>query len=622
MAKQKLSFDDLSRIDSRSELRAALALSRLTLSLPQARTLAAHARGLAPALEPLRVGVVHTYTSDLLDPWLDLAGTLEGFDVATYHAPYGLALQEARADSALVAHQPDVTLLLLRREDIHPDLQQPVMGLSPEDQKTLSEEFAERLLSIVGQFRDQKVGHLLVTFLPSLAGPGLGLYDAQAERSEGAWWAATKLLIGNRIRDGLSSTLFLDLDEMLTQIGRAAFFDMRYWYSARFPFAAEAARELARRVISVGVVRKTPKAKVLVLDADNTLWGGIIGEDGLNGIALGPDYPGSAFVDFQKRLLALQQRGFILALCSKNNVADLDQVLREHPHQILKDEHFAARRVNWTPKPDNLVSLAEELNLGLDSFIFVDDSDHEVAAVRHRLPQVEVIQTPSRPVDVPTCLDHVARLEVLSLTAEDLAKTEMYAQERRRREFSESLGQSGGGVGDYLAKLGMKMRIALDPAEHLARVSQLTQKTNQFNLTTRRYDEHQIQEFIDSPDWLVADFSLADTFGDSGIVGLAMFRRTGAAQAELDTFLMSCRVIGREAESAFMHSLLRHLADQGVREVVADYKPTAKNDLVKNFLPLQGFRRDADGRYRMDLSATPPKPEDAFPIQVDMPVPA
>lgn len=622
MAKQKLSFDDLSRIDSRSELRAALALSRLTLSLPQARTLATHARGLSPALQPMRIGVVHTYTSDLLDPWFDLAGALEGFDVATYHAPYGLALQEARDDSALVAHQPDVTLLLLRREDIHPDLQRPVSGLAPDDQKALSQEFADRLLSIVGPFRNQEVGHLVVTFLPPLGGPGLGLYDAQAERSEAAWWAATKALVGSRIRETLSATLFLDLDEILAQIGRAGFFDTRYWYSARFPFAAEAARELARRVVSVGVVRRTPKAKVLVLDADNTLWGGIIGEDGLNGIALGPDYPGSAFVDFQKRLLALQQRGFILALCSKNNAADLDQVLREHPHQILKDEHFAARRVNWTPKPDNLVSLAEELNLGLDSFIFVDDSDHEVAAVRHRLPQVEVIQTPARPVDVPMCLDHVARLEVLSLTAEDLAKTEMYAQERRRREFSESVGQDGGGVGDYLTRLGMKMRIGLDPAEHLARLSQLTQKTNQFNLTTRRYDEHQMHGFLDSADWLVADFSLADTFGDSGIVGLAMFRRVGSAQAELDTFLMSCRVIGREAESAFMHALLRHLAEQGVREITADYVPTAKNGLVKDFLPRQGFRLDPDGRYRMDLSQTPPRAEGDFPIQVDLPVPA
>ena len=174
--------------------------------------------------------------------------------------------------------------------------------------------------------------------------------------------------------------------------------------------------------MDLGVVLKFPKAKVIVLDADNTLWGGIIGEDGIDGIALGSDYPGNAFLQFQRRLLDYQQRGFILALCSKNNAADVDQVLKQHPHQLLRDEHFAARRVNWLPKPDNLVSLAEELNLGLDSFIFVDDSDHECAAVRQRLPQVEVVRTPSRPIDIPGCLEHVSRLEVLSLTAEDMVK--------------------------------------------------------------------------------------------------------------------------------------------------------------------------------------------------------
>jgi HAD superfamily phosphatase (TIGR01681 family) len=573
MAKTKFAFDDLTQISSRSELRAALAMSRLSLSIPQAQTLSAHAKTLTPGLQPLRLGVVHTYTSDLLDPWLDLAASLEGLEIATYHAPYGLALQEAREGSDLLAHQPDVTLLLLRREDIHPDLQRPITGLPPADQQALGAEFADRLLSIAGQFRAHKIGQLVVTLLPSLTGPGLGVYDAQAERSESAWWASTRTLIGTRIRETLNATVYLDLDEVVQQVGRQSFFDQRYWYSARFPFAADAARELARRVVSIGVLGKTPKAKVIVLDADNTLWGGVIGEDGMNGIGLGPDYPGSAFVDFQKRLLAYQQRGFILALCSKNNTADLDQVLREHPHQVLKDEHFAARRVNWVPKPDNLISLAEELNLGLDSFIFVDDSDHECAAVRHR-----------------------------------------------RREFSEKLEQGGSGAGDYLAKLEMKMRIGLDPAEHLARLSQLTQKTNQFNLTTRRYDEHQMQGFIDSNDWVVADFSLADTFGDSGIVGLAMFRKLEAKRAELDTFLMSCRVIGREAESAFMHSLLRLMADQGVEEVIADYKPTAKNELVKNFLPQQGFRLGDDGRYRMQLAETPPKPESAFPIQMDMPI--
>jgi FkbH-like protein len=467
-------------------------------------------------------------------------------------------------------------------------------------------------------FRAHKIGQIVLTLLPSPSANALGVFDAQSERAESAWWAQLKSDIGAYLRDSLKAALFLDLDDVLHQLGRQHFFDLRYWYSARFPFTADAAREFARRLMSIGAVLKFPRAKVIVLDADNTLWGGIVGEDGMSGIALGPDYPGNAYVDFQRRILDFQQRGFILALCSKNNAADVDEVLKTHPHQILRDEHFAAKRVNWTPKPDNLASLAEELNLGLDSFIFVDDSDHECAAVRHNLPQVEVVQTPAKPVEVPSCLDKIARLEILALTKEDRAKTEMYAQERRRRQLSDEIEQTGGGVGDYLSKLNMKMRVELDPAPHLARLSQLTQKTNQFNLTTRRYDEQRMQEFMRSPEWLVADFSLADTFGDSGIVGLAILRKLGGGKAELDTFLMSCRVIGREAEAAFLHTLLRQLQQDGVAEIVADYLPTAKNSLVKNFLPEQGFIKDGDGRYRRNLRERAPQPESAFPIAVEL----
>jgi FkbH-like protein len=349
-------------------------------------------------------------------------------------------------------------------------------------------------------------------------------------------------------------------------------------------------------------VSKYPKAKVIALDADNTLWGGIIGEDGMNGIALGPEYPGNAFVAFQRRLLEFQQRGFILVLCSKNNPADLDEVLQKHPHQVLRSEHFAARRVNWEPKPRNLVALAEELNLGLNSFVFVDDSDHECAVVRHELPQVEVVQTPQSPIAVPSCLDRVARLEILSLTAEDRAKTTMYVQERLRRELLQSVNPDGGNVVDYLRSLQMRMRICFDEPKQLARLSQLTLKTNQFNLTTRRYDERQVQDFLESPDWLVAHFSLADVFGDSGVVGLAIAHRTSPVRAELDTFLMSCRVIGRGAETAFLEAVLARLKSDGIEEVVAEFLPTSKNALVKDFLPSHGFTMGPDGRFLRSLS--------------------
>lgn len=616
MATISAEFDELLSISNLGDLRAGVFRWRASISLPQAQRLRAHAASMGEQTSELRIGIVHTYTSDLLDPWLDMWGALNGLHVLTYHAAYGLALQEANAGSGLLRHRPDISLLMLRLEDLHPALARPIVALDAEGQRRLRVEALTQLRSFVAAFRAQSVGRLVLTFLPAQGGPALGHYDAQAESPEAAWREAFKSEVGRWMREAVPSSLYLDLDDVLLQVGRNAFFDRRYWYTAQFPFTPEAAREIARRVVGVGVLLKTPQAKVLVLDADNTLWGGIIGEDGVDGIALGPDYPGVAYRDFQRRLLDFRQRGFILAMCSKNDAADVDRVLRDHPHQILRDSDFTARRVNWLSKAENLVSLAEELRLGLDSFVFLDDSDHECAAVRYALPQVEVIRTPARALDVPTCLDHVARLEVLALTSEDVAKTELYAQERRRRELNENIGRAGGAVGDYLASLAMTMQIHLDAEGHLARLSQLTQKTNQFNLTTRRYDEQQMKVLIAAGDWLVADFSLLDVFGDSGIVGLALLRRRSPRRVELDTFLMSCRVIGREAEAAFLHALLRRLAEAGIVEVEAEFIPTAKNGLAKSFLVDQGFEPVAGGRAYRDLRANPPRTEAQFPITV------
>jgi FkbH-like protein len=615
MSKRKLDLDELLELETRDALRQALQPAATPMST-QIQRITERAAELSPAMVELRLAVVHSYTSELLDPWLAMAGALEGLDIKTYHAPYGLNLEEADAGSGLVAHAPDITLMLLRREDLHPDLTRPAAALSPAEQAGLSSDALERLFAVIEAFRAHEIGHLIISILPQLNGPALGIYDPQSERSEAAWWSALKVDIGCRLR-GVAASLFLDLDEVMAQVGRDAFFDPRLWYSARFPFAAPAAYEFSRRVVGLGAALKFPKVKVIALDADNTLWGGIIGEDGYDGIALGHEYPGNAYLAFQRRLLDFQQRGFILALCSKNNPADVEQVLNDHPHQILKPGHFAAIRVNWEPKPDNLVSLAEELNLGLDSFIFVDDSDYECALVCRELPEVEVIRTPARPVDVPYCLDQVSRLEVLSLTAEDLKKTEMYAQESMRRQVRQRAERNGGLEG-YLASLEMVMTVRIDDPAPLKRLSQLTQKTNQFNLTTRRYDEMHMRQLIDASDWMVGYFSLKDVFGDSGIVGLALFDLSTPAVAELDTFLMSCRVIGRKAESAFINALLKRLAAAGVREVLADFLPTPKNGLVTNFLPDHGFAAEAGGRFRRDLIASPPLPDGVYPMAVEM----
>lgn len=590
-----------------------------SITLPQIQSLAAHAATLKPEPLPLRVALIHTYTSELLQPWLDAMAALHGLALDTYHAPYGAVLSEAQPGSPLLSHRPDLTVLMLQRQDLHPAFVRPIVGLGPDESDRLRSEALEGLKSLVARFRSQAVGQLVVTLLPLLHGPALGLHEAQAERGETDLWRRLMSDFGHWLRESAPSSTLLDLDDIVAELGRRHAFDTRYWLTSRYPFTPAASQELSRRLMNIGQLLKSQRAKVLVLDADNTLWGGVIGEDGMDGIALGPEFPGNAYMAFQRRLMDLQQRGFVLAMCSKNNLADVDQVLQQHPHQLLKAEHFVARRVNWEPKPDNLVSLAEELNLGLDSFIFVDDSDHECAAVRAKLPQVEVIQVPKRPHEVPHCLDRVARLEVLSLTAEDRAKTALYGAEAQRRALLNDQSAAGGNLDEHLAKLGMRMRVSLDHRGHVPRLAQLTQKTNQFNLTTRRYSEQQIAQFMGSPEWLVFDFSLADVFGDAGIVGLALVR-LGGAEAELDTFLMSCRVIGRCAEDAFMHHLLRELQQRGVARLCASYLPTPKNVLVQELLPRLGFehvRGDADRHYVRDLGRRPADPPDVYPIDVE-----
>ncbi len=603
-------------VQSRRELSEGSVELPPGLSLPDALALTAHLQRLGPAPVPLRLGIVHTYTSDLLDPWLRLHAAIQGLAPEVYHAPYGLSPLEAEPDSGLARHGCDLTLMLLQREDLHPLLAAPLGGLGVSRQRSLADEVLTRLADLVERFRGAAGGRLILSLLPSPWPPGAGLYDAQSDHSEVAWWAGLKVAIAALLRERTRGATLLDLDGLLAELGREAMFDRRLWYSVRYPFTAAAATELARRVIALGVVERLPRAKVIVLDADNTLWGGIIGEDGIGGIALGPDYPGNTFLDFQRRLLDYQQRGFLLALCSKNNPEDVAEVLEHHPHQLLRNGQFAARRVNWRSKTENLMELAAELNLGLDAFVFVDDSDHECAEVRRALPEVTVVKTPDKPVKIPGCLDRIARLEVVALTTEDRKKTALYAAERQRHGLRERLVAEGADALSYLASLQMRMRISLKGSGVLARLAQLTQKTNQFNLTTRRYSEETLAALMANPDWLIASFSLADVFGDSGVVGLAMIERVTSERVVLDTFLMSCRVIGRTAESAFLEALLGRLQDAGITTVVGDYLPTPKNRLVADFLPRHGFVVGADGRFVRSLREAPPRPAADLPIEV------
>ncbi|MBP7633940.1 HAD family hydrolase [Candidatus Ozemobacteraceae bacterium] len=348
--------------------------------------------------------------------------------------------------------------------------------------------------------------------------------------------------------------------------------------------------------------------KCLVTDLDNTLWGGVAGEDGINGIRLGPTPEGRPFWEVQKYLLGLYQRGIILAINSRNNPEDALQIIRDHPHMVLREKHFAAIRLNWNDKIANLRSLSEELHIGLDSMVFMDDDPLNCEMVRSALPEVKVVERPKDPSLFMRTLTALTDFDSLALTAEDLGKGRMYAGQRLRKEFE----QSATSPEEYLRGLRMTMTAEAADAFSLPRLAQLTQKTNQFNMTTRRYQVAEVEAMSKRSDWGVLSVQVADAFGDNGIIGAMIFQQLGK-RLRIDTFLLSCRVIGRNIEDAMLALLLEEAKKRECDTLVGEFIPTAKNAPARDFFKTRHFaqtgERDSCELWELSVPAVIPFPD-------------
>jgi FkbH-like protein len=355
------------------------------------------------------------------------------------------------------------------------------------------------------------------------------------------------------------------------------------------------------RIRAIELKRK----KCLALDLDNTLWGGILGEDGVNGVALGGDYPGSAFLFFQHQILELSRQGIILAASSKNNIEDVRQMWDEHPDVALKEEHFAALRINWNNKADNIREMAQELNIGLDSFVFLDDNPGERELIKKYLPEVTVPDFPEQPYLLPAFFKKVVEqyFAVYTLTEEDRTKTEQYRANALRTNAQRSFT----GMEEYIRSLDIALKIAEVNDLTLSRAAQMTQKTNQFNLTTRRYTDADLKN-MSHTGHRIFTLSVSDKFGDSGLTGICIIK-IEKNKASIDSLLLSCRILGKEIENAFIKHVLKTLQSEGLTEVTAIYIPAAKNSQVSEFYENAGFILEYEDEkqakyYKIDLSKT------------------
>jgi len=379
----------------------------------------------------------------------------------------------------------------------------------------------------------------------------------------------------------------VDVERVIAHTGVNSSTDLRYFYSSKAPYTIDFFEAYSRHIKPYVMSANGRSKKAVIFDCDNTLWKGVLGEEGYDGIEMSyATKDGAVFAEVQSIAVSLNRQGVLVGLCSKNNPGDVDEVIRTHPDMQLRDEHIAVRRVNWSDKVSNLREMARELNLGLDSFVMVDDSPFEANLIKEQLPEVTVLQVTERLYEYPRMLrENLGLFYNLSSTAEDAKKAGMYKEQEKR----ESSKQEFTDIKDYLASLGMKMIIYQDDKSIIPRMSQLTQKTNQFNLTTRRYTERDIESFLEDERTSVFAFSITDKFGDSGITGLSIIRIGDDNCAVIDSFLMSCRVIGRDAEFALMNCLIGYLKDRKVELVSAQYIKTQKNEQVMDFFDQCSF---------------------------------
>jgi FkbH-like protein len=548
-------------------------------------------------LRRCRIAVLGSSTTSLLLPVLQALCLRDQIDAEMYEAPYGSIEQEIRAaDSGLARFRPDIVVLLTHWRDLH-------LESVTADAQAWIEHFVHERNADWKRLSDSFGCHVIQ---PSFDHPATDAYGSLSASLPGGRTSVIEQLNLRLRQQAPASVSVLDLGSVQREVGTFRWQDDKAWYRYRQHPAMEALPALGEACMAhlravLGLSRK-----VLVTDLDNTLWKGVIGEDGLDGIVVGPGSPeGESHLELQQYLLELKRRGILLAVCSKNNLEDAQVPFLRHRHMALTLEDFAAFRANWDDKATNLRALAAELSLGLDSFVLLDDSPVEREWIRAQLPEVAVVELGAAPLEFVRQLDRGRYFEALALSSEDLRRADQYRKQAQR----EKLRTPSASLDDFLRDLKLEASVEAVSERNIARVTQLINKTNQFNLTTRRYTEAQVRAFThDASGWAGA-FHLADRMDSYGLIGVLLCRATASDQWEVDSWLMSCRSLGRQMEKFMFDRMIAAAIARRIRRIVGVYRPTAKNGLVKELYDQVGFRRIKEEHdevyYELEVPAQP-----------------
>jgi FkbH-like protein len=567
---------------------ASLAQYRLSFleTLQLDRALGRVTREEAAGFFAVRLGILASSTVDHLLPAIRVAGLRRRLLIDVRSGAYGQYRQELLdPESSLHRFAPQMVLFSLNAREVTAKV--PIAATTAGVDETIASSI-EELRHLWRKARETFNAAILQQSYMNVAEPLFGSYDRLVPGAPASIIA--------RLNDRLSeaalqdAVLFLDIARATERAGNDVWFDIGCWLQGKLEVAPQAAPLYGDLVARVVAAQRGLSKKCLVLDLDNTLWGGTIGDDGLEGIVLGEgSAAGEAYLALQRYAKQLKERGVILAVCSKNDAAIAEAAFRDHPEMLLRRSDIAVFAANWNDKAENLKCIASQLNIGLDSLVFVDDNPAERARIRQSLPMVAVPEMPEDAAQYVRCLADAGYFEAIAFTPEDRQRTEQYAA-NVKREAQLALSES---VDDFLRHLEMVVEFGPFTPVNLVRVTQLINKTNQFNTTTRRYSAEEIANLAGATELVTLQFRLSDRFGDNGIVSAMILRPDSDERGvlEIENWVMSCRVFGRQLEIEAMNIAVETARRRGARAFRADYIPTAKNHLISELYPTLGFAR-------------------------------
>jgi FkbH-like protein len=537
----------------------------------------------------IRIAFVGSFTLNGFEETIQVQCNDEKINCITYNSPYNQFNQEILDENSnLYKFKPDVIFLLIDNRTILEDLFY-FSNINSEDEKKkyTNKKFNEikNLIEIVVKKIQSKI---VITNFTIPTYTSLGIYESKIEYGikEIILDLNKKLKI---LSKNIDSCYVYDFNSFVTRFGEKNVLDykkMNYGdIKINFNIIPYLIYEFLGYVKPILGLNK----KCIVLDLDNTLWGNIIGEDGFEGIKIGPYPEGRSFVEFQKVIKSLSANGIILAINSKNNQKDAMKAINEHPHMILREKDFSCIKINWNDKISNMKEISNELNIGLDSIVFFDDDPVNRELLRMSIPEINTIELPADPSTYAQILRNLNDFNTLKITKDDMERKIMYEQDQNRQKLESNTEN----LNEYLKKLDIKIKIKLDDKITISRISQLILKTNQFNLTTKRYQEEQIKEFVEDKTMIVGCSEVEDKFGENGITNVFIIK-TKSNEWIIDTFLLSCRIMGRGIEEGIIGKILEIAKDKGIEKITATFIPTEKNKPAENFLKNYGFEKEKE----------------------------